>query len=228
MISLSPRLQAILELLPHQMSRFFDVACDHALLAIAVKANRLADEVFATDLNADPLLRAQNNLEFYGLETELELLQINGLEGVNLRANDVIAIAGLGGNEIGDILRTCRLVKGIRFFIQCNWHWERLRKFMVASGFELIEDHIIEDRQRVYLLIEAVFSGKVNSIDEITAFVGPKLYERLLNRQVSRAEIAWLSYLQRVAKQKAGSRSNRDRYVYQELKTVMEDINANN
>lgn len=100
-LSLSPRLFQLAQWVP-QGSRFVDVGTDHGYLPLWLLQEGRISSAIATDLNQGPLQHAKSTSLDVGIPLDLRLC--DGLQGVTPEEVDTIAIAGMGGITIAQIL----------------------------------------------------------------------------------------------------------------------------
>ena len=177
--NLPPRLQALADLLPDRMTRFYDVGCDHALLPLYLLQRGRADEAYAIDINADPLELAKARLRHRTAFERLRFLQNDGLRGFDIGKDATILIAGLGGYEIAKILDEAPLESGQRVFIQVNWHWEPLREQLATKGWQIVDEWIVEEKWRTYVVILVEKTNEPYTLTTLEAYAGPVLLRKL-------------------------------------------------
>ena len=98
--SLPPRLAAIAELVPVGRA-LADVGTDHALLPLWLLRRGRIPSAIATDIHKAPLERTRASL---GDVSGLRLILCDGLDGVEAGEVATVVIAGLGGDNMADIL----------------------------------------------------------------------------------------------------------------------------
>ena len=115
-LELSPRLQSVAGLVP-EGARLADVGTDHAYLPAWLILRGIIPGAIATDLRKGPLERARATAERYGLTDVMDFRLCNGLAGVSPDETDAVAIAGMGGETIAEILSAAPwLQMGVRRF----------------------------------------------------------------------------------------------------------------
>ncbi|MDO5733750.1 MAG: class I SAM-dependent methyltransferase [Eubacteriales bacterium] len=224
MIKLPQRLERISELLPERMERFIDVGCDHALLPLSLIERQRLNSAWAIDINSGPLAKAEQNARLRGLEADLRLIQNNGLENLDLEQDDTILIAGLGGNEILEIIANAKAVEGLKIYIQVNWHWDKLRQGLAERGWAIIEETAIEERGRVYHFIITEYRAKPYELTSLDLYLGPVMHSKVKKREVNEAERALLAELYRVQKKKAKSKRVEELRLLKEIEEVLKQL----
>lgn len=150
---LTPRLSALLEQIP-KCKTFADIGTDHAYLPIAAVLEEKAVMAYATDVHLGPVQKAENNIALFGLSDRISVLLGDGLLpliGFNV---DVIAIAGLGGCLMRDILvqHWDWAAKCSRILLQPMREVHVLREFLYQKGIYFTETIVQEERRFYHIL----------------------------------------------------------------------------
>jgi tRNA A22 N-methylase len=101
--ALSPRLQSVADLVPPG-ARFADVGTDHAYLPVWLILTGVVSHAIASDLREGPLDRARQTAQRYGAAERMSFRLCDGLDRIGPDEADTIAIAGMGGETIAQIL----------------------------------------------------------------------------------------------------------------------------
>lgn len=193
---LPPRLHAIAQWVPTG-AKLGDVGTDHALLPLwLLKTGRIVHAV-ATDINELPLKRAQSNAAAAG-EERIRFVLCDGLTGVSSDEVDTIVIAGLGGENIVDIL--CRspwvCEDGKTLILQPMSRTECLCSAFSELGLNLEKEQLVEDSGRIYPIF-CVKKGKMSPWRKGEFYTGPfsliadsPLFVRFLSEQKRRLSSA--------------------------------------
>lgn len=150
-MNLSKRLQAIADFVPRN-SNVIDVGTDHAYIPIYLVQQGIATHCLATDVRKGPLEKAKKNLETYHIQN-IDLLQANGLEGIEYDKNQVVIISGMGGYLIRDILQ--RGKKFYRLILQPQQDCQVVRRYLHENGYCIIDENFIKDEEKYYTIIVA-------------------------------------------------------------------------
>lgn len=136
-----------------------DVGCDGANLAIWLAQNRNFF-VYASDLRAGPLEKAQLNVEKFNIAHKIKLIQAYGLQKIPSFVNDII-IAGLGGEQICNIVLSCSWTKTTRtrLILQPQSFSVCLKQRLCSAGFALEDEVYVIDKGKAYLILVARFCG---------------------------------------------------------------------
>lgn len=153
---MTPRLYAIASMVP-QGAFFADVGTDHAYLPIYLAENNLISHAVAADINRGPLLRAKGNIKKYNLEEKIDTCLSDGFEELDGNSFDTASIAGMGGILIARILEKAPRVK--LYILQPMRDAHFLRAYLSSNGFELVDEKLAEEGNKIYTVI-AVRDGK--------------------------------------------------------------------
>ena len=108
---------------------FADIGTDHAHLPIfLLKEGRIAAAV-ASDVNEGPLARARENAQAEGVADKIDFRLANGLQGMDSLGLTDIAVCGMGGELIADILAwiaSCGCAK----LCGCNYGSKTYRSYL--------------------------------------------------------------------------------------------------
>ena len=156
---ISKRLKAISNFIDDN-SNIIDVGCDHALLDIYLFNNKKNVKLIASDIKEGPLEQAKKNIEKYGCNN-IKLKLGNGIDTIEDYI-DTIAIAGMGGDTIIDILNGGKekLENVKTIVISPQSEWGKTRKFICDLDFIIEDEIIVEDSNKFYLIIKFVKGRK--------------------------------------------------------------------
>ena len=106
-------------------------------------------------------------------------------------------MAGMGGILIAKLLERTEWVKNknIRLILQPMSHAEEVRLFLCNNGFDIIEERTCRDDGRIYSVICAEYSGKIESFPQGYEFYGKldpndDIAQKLVERQHKRLKYA--------------------------------------
>ena len=153
---MTPRLYAIASMVP-QGAFFADVGTDHAYLPIYLAENNLIFHAVAADIHRGPLLRAKGNIKKYNLEEKIDTCLSDGFEELDGNSFDTASIAGMGGILIARILE--KAPRGKLYILQPMRDAHFLRAYLSSNGFELVDEKLAEEGNKIYTVI-AVRDGK--------------------------------------------------------------------
>jgi len=154
--------------------RFADIGTDHAYLPIYLLQNDLIGSAIAADINRGPLDKAEENIKKFGLEDKIRTVLCDGLSGIGHTEADDIAVFGMGGELIIQILDEAPWLKNTekRLILQPMTHPEKLREYLAKNGFKILGESLCIDREKIYQTICAEYDGVCREFDEFTLLFG--------------------------------------------------------
>jgi len=144
---LSLRLEAVANLIQDN-SKVVDIGCDHGLLDVFLAKNKNCT-CLATDISATCLVKAQENIKKYKIESKVTTQVTNGLEGIDYRNYDYVVITGMGFRTISKILENKTPDKLI---IQSNNNLEEL-KYYLCKNYKLMNEKIVFENNIYYVIL---------------------------------------------------------------------------
>lgn len=149
-LELPPRLQLLADLVP-QGVRFADVGTDHAYLPVWLRLHQRVVSAIASDLRKLPLERAQETGRLYGAD-HMDYRLCDGLADISPQEVDVIAIAGMGGENIASILMAAPWTAdgNHTLLLQPMTHAEDLRTYLADHGYQITKEVLVYDRGTIY------------------------------------------------------------------------------
>ena len=159
-LELTPRLQVLADWVP-QNARFADVGTDHAYLPVWLRLQGHVSFAIASDLRKGPLERAKETGRIWGAD-DIDYRLANGLAGIRPEEANVIAIAGMGGENIASILEAAPWTADGQhtLLLQPMTHAELLRQFLMDHGYAITREALVRDRGTIYPVLE-VKAGKM-------------------------------------------------------------------
>ncbi|WP_025028191.1 tRNA (adenine(22)-N(1))-methyltransferase [Caldalkalibacillus mannanilyticus] len=153
---LSKRLAEVASLVPAG-SRLADIGTDHAYLPVHLLIQGKICTAVAGEINEGPYQSAVNQVEKLGLKGVVDVRKGNGLEVIRDGEVDVIAIAGMGGALICQILEEGieKLSKVKRLILQPNMAEHLIRQWLIDHHWELKEEKVIEEDHKIYEILMA-------------------------------------------------------------------------
>lgn len=177
-----------------------DVGCDHAKLAIYLVQSGICKRVVACDINDGPVKKARDNVDRRKmLDTPLSeyitVMQNDGLKGLKDVKADRVFILGMGGELIADILEKSDFVKDKKrktaYVLQAMTSENALRKYLYQNGFNILEERLVCDKERVYSIELCVYDGVQRCKSESVLELGERnisnremLFDRFLDRKI--------------------------------------------
>ena len=150
-----------------------DVGTDHAYLAAELILSGKCHKVIASDVKSGPLEAAAKTVEKYGISDKVELILSDGLENVPLAGVSDIVIAGMGGETIADIIgETGCDFENIRWILQPMSKPEILRKKLYDYQFKITSEKIVEDGDKMYVVMCAEYNDEWEYLTETESLFG--------------------------------------------------------
>lgn len=180
-VRLDRRLKTVLGMVRAQ-GRIADIGTDHALLPCRL-FQLGAKDIIATDIADGPLERARATVQLCGAENAVRLMKCDGLEGVPVR--DDVIIAGMGGEMIADIIARCEFLNpDLRFILQPMTRDFVLRKRLYELGCEIIKEETAVAARKVYTVMLCKYTGVKRDTDLRFQFLGKNNDKEYLDKQI--------------------------------------------
>ena len=177
-MNLGSRLQGIANsVLPNKV--FADIGTDHAYLPIYLIKNGIVKKAIAGDYNQGPYEAAQKAVLNYNLAGKIEVRLGNGLTVLAEGEADIVAIAGMGGTTIVEILSAkLNLAQQVqRLILQPMNNAQGVRLWLSQNSFKIVAEDLVLDEGKLYEIIVAE-KGIEAIVEEILYEIGPKLWEK--------------------------------------------------
>ena len=193
-----------------------DVGTDHAYLPISLALQGRIRGGVVSDIHQGPIDRARAHIREHRLEDRLVPVLCDGLSAIEPYAPEDIFILGMGGELIAEILRSAPWTKNerIRLILQPMTHPERLRAFLLAQGYTIIEERLVEE-EKIYQILCVEYTGECADYTPLELLLGRDNLRRrdgLIESLVCRWEEIFRE--RRCAKRGAGAESaEEDRYL---------------
>ena len=177
-MKLKPRLSAIAGLVP-EGNTVADIGTDHAYIPVFLVKSGKVKRGVASDLRKGPLEKAREVIERYHLEDRIETRLGNGLEVLKDAEADTIVMAGMGGVLIRNLLEAGKeALEGVkRLVLQPMNAQEVVREWLVKNGFEIVDETLARERDRIYQVIAAQ-PGRQETEDPFYFEIGRVLIEK--------------------------------------------------
>lgn len=140
---------------------FADIGTDHAYLPLFLLENGVIPHAYAADIAEGPLSRARRAVSERGCLEKVTLLLANGLCGMEALGLTDIAICGMGGETVVEILRAAPFVKraGVRLILQPMSRLGILRRYLAEEGFCIEEETPVEAAGKRYACLCVSYDG---------------------------------------------------------------------
>ncbi|MBQ5994811.1 MAG: SAM-dependent methyltransferase [Clostridia bacterium] len=185
MVKLTERLKCVAELI-NPCDSFIDIGTDHAYLPAYLVSQNIIKHAIAGDIAPNPLKNAKKTVKREGLEDVVELRLSDGFDEIGPDEGTEIAIAGLGGLMIAEMLNKTEWLRDEKYHlvIQPMTHFEDVRFALNNNGFTVEKEMAVAEGRRLYLVLSARYCGKVEKRPLHWYYIG-SLHEsdRLTDRQ---------------------------------------------
>lgn len=135
---------------------FADVGCDHGYCTQYMLKNGLCKRAVISDISAKCLEKAEILLKNYIQSGAVKSVCCSGLEKID-ESTDEVLIAGMGGDEIVEILKTAFVPN--RFVLQPMKNARAVREFLLSRGAGITVDEPFEDCGKYYFVIKGTRTG---------------------------------------------------------------------
>lgn len=172
LFSLSPRLQAVAQLVPAG-SRLADVGTDHGQLPVWLVCQGIVPRAVATDLRPGPLSHGLKLAQRWEVDNRISFRLCDGLSAVAPEEAEVVTIAGMGGETIADILDAVSWTKapGLRCILQPMSGMDGLRRYLSENGFFIRREVLVPEGETLYVILLAE-AGEMAALTEGEVWVG--------------------------------------------------------
>ena len=152
-MKITKRLENIANLVEKGKS-VIDIGTDHGLVPLYLAKNNISKDILATDISAKSLKKLEDKLG-KNLENIIKTEVCDGLDGIDIKENQIAIIAGMGAITIIDILsKDIDKVRNFDYVIcEGNIGNEKLRKFLNENNFIIDRDFLIKDGGKHYDII---------------------------------------------------------------------------
>ncbi len=192
-VPISKRLLCCASLVP-EGARLADIGTDHGYLGIYLLLAGRVRHVIAADLRPQPLARAMQNAEEYGVAERMEFVLSDGFSALEKDKFDTVVCAGMGGDLIIRLLENAPWLRNGRYtlVLQPQSSGQSVRRYLAEQGFDAEEERLVEDAGFLYTVMRVRFSGEVRTLSA---------GEQYVSRQLLQSESELLpAYLHRLCK----------------------------
>lgn len=179
MTNISKRLNS-LALFVEKKDSLIDVGCDHGLLSIYLKENKLCKNIIASDINKNALSGAIKNINKRKLDIPTYLS--DGINDVPLKGINTLVISGMGTSTVKHILNDSNKLKHIKkIIVQSNNDHKLLRTFMNDINYYMADENVVYDKGKWYVTCLFIKSDKKNTKKELEyGYLSNSLYNEYL------------------------------------------------
>lgn len=157
---------------------FADIGCDHGKLPVSSIVLGKADFAIAADISEKSLFKAKELSKKYGVTNKMSFRVGDGLRIVHSGEVNSIVIAGLGGDEISDILKQSYQDKKKFdcFVLSPNTHPEKVRETAIDCKLKFLSDYLVFEKRHFYPIIKLSSLSGRNELDENEVLFGFEFY----------------------------------------------------
>lgn len=154
---------------------FADIGTDHAYLPVFLLKEGRISRAHASDVAVGPLSRARETVAAHGLGERVTFHLTNGLWGLEDLGLTDIAICGMGGETVAEILRAAPFVQreGVRLILQPMTKAALLRRALGEMGFRIVEEAYVPEEGKLYAVLCAEYDGRRRVLTPLEAEIGP-------------------------------------------------------
>ena len=168
-LALQPRLHMLARLVP-EGCRLTDVGTDHGYLPVVLLQQGRITAAIASDIGAEPLEHARRTAQQYGVKG-IDFRLCSGLSAIAPEETDVIVIAGMGGENIAQILAGAPWTADGRhtLLLQPQSRAEALRRFILddlhsgATVYESYGAYNMQKRREIITIVDKAEYQKLMS-----------------------------------------------------------------
>jgi len=178
---MNPRLEKIFECIENGTG-VIDVGTDHGYLPVELARKGYTGNIFASDINREPIMLAKQNAENAGVSDRINFSHCDGLEECPPDKIDTIVIAGMGGDTICGILDRAEWSMDSKYtlLLQPMTKQEVIRYWLVYNEYEILDEVLVKDSGTVYQIIKAKFGG-YTALNDAELFTGE--FEKVKNNE---------------------------------------------
>lgn len=175
-LTLQPRLRAIADLVPAGC-RLADVGTDHGYIPAALLLEGRISGAIASDIGKEPLEHAARTARQWGVADRMELRLCDGLRDIAPGEADTVVIAGMGGDNIVEILAAAPWTReGTLLLLQPMSRAETLRRWLPENGYAALAEALVLDKGTIYPIL-SVRGGEMPPATDAQAYGGFLLAE---------------------------------------------------
>lgn len=174
---ISKRIEEIINLLD-MCNTLADIGCDHGYVAVEAIKRKIANRVFAVDINLQPLLKAKDLSKKENVDDKIEFLLGNGFDPIEEEVDEAV-IAGMGAENICSILSRAKdRISNTTLILQPMKDIELLRKWLFENGFDILNEKVVKDKNRFYVIIKSSYLQEKISFSDKDIYIGRHILDR--------------------------------------------------
>ena len=223
MVNLTPRLKKVADYVRKGVV-LADIGTDHAYIPVYLILNGKISRAYACDINEGPLDNAKRIIEEGDIDG-VTLLISDGFEALPEDCAEDFVIAGMGGELISDILSRCSWIKNKKYnlILQPMTRAEVLREYLYSNGFAIDDECFAQEKDKLYSVIKAHFTGKAESISPAQALLGKAYNDGLFIFKAQREVDRLNKKLEGLRKAGLADEINNTEELINEIKGIIDD-----
>ena len=194
-MKLSNRLETIVGLIPKN-SILADIGTDHGYIPRHVIEKKISKFVIATDISSPSLDKTREIVKNEKLDKMIDTRLGDGLSPIKEFEVDVVLIAGMGGILISEILQSAKekLDTFGNYIFQPMVGADELRKYLVNNGFQIINEELSKEEDKIYEIILAqrglqVFENRIDyEINPLLIEKKHPLWKEMISNKIKQKE----------------------------------------
>ncbi len=153
---------------------FADIGTDHAYLPVFLCREKRLKHAYACDIVEGPLKSAVAHIRESGLEELITPVLTDGLNGLEGYGITDVAVCGMGGELIADIISRASFVKesGVRLILQPMTRARDLRAFLAKEGFAVLDECVCCAKGKYYFCLSCEFTGEPYALSRMEEELG--------------------------------------------------------
>lgn len=191
-LKLNPRLMLCASMVDFGTKKVVDVGTDHAYLPIYLVQKGTAKSALVLDRLDGPLGNAKKNIKKYEVENLVKTRLSNGLSNVSEKEADTVIIAGMGAENIINILRNTNWIKSNKktLILQPMTKDYLLRTYLIDNSFITLKEELATESKKVYLVLKVkhqscVKESNKNIYNKIDPSIYPYIGTLFLNKKIN-------------------------------------------
>ena len=170
---------------------FVDIGTDHAKLPVYLVQSGKIQHAIASDIGEGPIGRARTYIQACGLQNSIATYIGDGVGHLPITPPADIAICGMGGETIRNILSDAPFLKHpeIRLLLQPMTDFALLRHYLSQNGFTPVEEDIVSSEGRMYQCMIVRYTNEPHTLSAVEAELGALA--------ISKRSDTFLQYVQR-------------------------------
>lgn len=167
-----------------------DIGTDHAKLPVYLIENKICDKAIASDVADGPVEACSTTVSKCGMTDFIQIRKGDGLKILAPCETETIVIAGMGGDLISNILEESAEIAAVakEIILQPMTHIPQLRAFLKNNDFKIIDEVLVNEKDKIYTIIKVV-KGKNQYSTDFDFLISPILIQNkdnLLSEYISK------------------------------------------